>query len=372
MFTRYLFALPLRSADAELVAKALTSIFFRHAYLPKTILTDLGTVFTANLINNLTKMLGIQLKHATLKHPQTIGLLERSHASFKRALKVNENQLSSDWYNYVDVATFAHNTTYHKAIGCPPSLLFHGREPHTSVDLRFKTSAETQPKNHFEYISKLHNRMSQLFANARQNLVTSYHQNRKFYDRKCAASPLQLYSFCLLLDPKISNPNTSFKKQKSKWLPLYRVEKILTHSIYLVRKVGTHYTHLVHRIRLRPIKPQFIVNDLEEVDPSKFETLPNIEQHEKEPYLLDAYIETSLEISPEPDKKEVQFDNSPSETIYRAAEPPISTANNPSSNDEFLVEGHITSEQNFTVPSVIDASEYKFGHKENSNHSSQI
>ena len=214
VFTRYLFALPLRSADAESVAKALTSIFFRHAYLPKIILTDLGTVFTANLIRNLTKMLGIQLKHATLKHPQTIGLLERSHASFKRALKVIENQLSSDWYNYVDVATFDHNTTYHKAIGCPPSLLFHGREPHTSVDLRFKTSAETQPNNHFEYISKLHNRMSQLFANARQNLVTSYHQNRKFYDRKCAASPLELYSFCLFWILKFLTPTLPLKNKR--------------------------------------------------------------------------------------------------------------------------------------------------------------
>ena len=184
-------------------------------------------------------------------------------------------------------------------------------------------------------------------------------------------TPLQLYSFCLLLDPKISNPSTSFEKQKSKWLPLYRVEKILTHSNYLVRKVGTHYTYLVDRIKLRPIKPQFVVNDLEAVDPSKLETDPNIEQHEKEPYLLDAFIETSLEISPEPDNKQVQFDSSPSETIKQAAEPPNSTANNiPSLNDEFLVEGHITSEQNFTVPSIIDTSENKFGQQEN--HPSQI
>ena len=98
-----------------------------------------------------------------------------------------------------------------------------------------------------------------------------------------------------------------------------------------------------------------------------FETYPNIEQHEKEPYLLDAFIETSLEISPEPDKKQVQFDNSPSETIYQAAEPPNSTANNiPRSKDQFLVEGHITSEQTFTAPIVIDTSEYKFGQRENS------
>ena len=103
--------------------------------------------------------------------------------------------------------------------------------------------------------------MSQRFANARQNLVTSYHQNSKIYEWKCAASPLELYSFCLLLDPKVTNPKTSSEKQKSKWLSLFRVEKILTHSNYLVRKVGTQYTHLVNRIRLRPIKPQFVVHD---------------------------------------------------------------------------------------------------------------
>ena len=133
--------------------------------------------------------------------------------------------------------------------------------------------------------------------------------------------------------------------------------------------MGTHYTHLVHRIRLRPIKPQFVVNDLEEVDPSKFEIDPNIEQHEKEPFSLDAFIETSLEISTESDKKQVQFDNRPSETIYQAAEPPnsVRTVNNiPSSNDEFLVEGHVTSEQTYTAQIVIDTSQYNFGQKEDS------
>ena len=38
----------------------------------------------------------------------------------------------------------------------------------------------------------------------------------------------ELHSYCLLLDAKVTNPNTSFEKQRSKWLPLYRVEKVLT------------------------------------------------------------------------------------------------------------------------------------------------
>ena len=84
---------------------------------------------------------------------------------------------------------------------------------------------------------------------------------------------------------------------------------------------------------------------------------------------MDAFIGTSLEISSESDKKQVQFDYSPSETIYQAAEPPnsVRTVNIiPSSNDEFLVEAHLTSERTYTAPSVIDTSQYNLGQQENS------
>ena len=141
--------------------------------------------------------------------------------------------------------------------------------------------------------------------------------------------------------------------------------KKLTQSNCLVRKVGTHFTNLVHRLILRQIKPQFVVNGLDEVDPSRFEVVSNIVQHEKEPFLFDTFIETSLEISPKPDKKQVQFDKSPSEAIYQAAESRKSVRienNFPLCNIEFIVEGQLTSEQKYTAPSVIDTSKYKLGH----------
>ena len=40
VFTRYLFAVPLRKTDSQSVIKALTEIFTQHAYVPKKILTD--------------------------------------------------------------------------------------------------------------------------------------------------------------------------------------------------------------------------------------------------------------------------------------------------------------------------------------------
>ena len=52
VFTRYLFAVPLRHVDSQSVIKALTGIFTQHAYVPKGILTDKGSV-TKGTIQNI-------------------------------------------------------------------------------------------------------------------------------------------------------------------------------------------------------------------------------------------------------------------------------------------------------------------------------
>ena len=41
VFTTYLFAVPLTNGRSETVVQELASIFFRHSYLPKTMLSDL-------------------------------------------------------------------------------------------------------------------------------------------------------------------------------------------------------------------------------------------------------------------------------------------------------------------------------------------
>ena len=91
-FSKYLFATPVKG-DADIVARALVSIFLRHSYIPSRIICDLGTAFTSELMSELANLLEVELKHCTLKHAQTIGLLERNHAPLKQILRINENQL---------------------------------------------------------------------------------------------------------------------------------------------------------------------------------------------------------------------------------------------------------------------------------------
>ena len=128
--------------------------------------------------------------------------------------------------------------------------------------------------------------MNEVLSAAREATISSYYKYRHFYDRKASALPLKKHQNCLLLNPQLTTVNDPMGKSLIKWLPLYRAETVLTNSNYIIRKVGTNDTQCVHRIRLRPIKPQYEVTDLPEIHLNNFIPDP-ITSHYFEPTLFD-------------------------------------------------------------------------------------
>lgn len=297
VFSKYLFTTPVQRVDAPTVARALFAIFMKHSYIPTTILTDMGTVFTSALFKELSTLLEIQLDHATLKHAQTIGLLERSHAPLKTHLKIYGGNMPNNWHTHVAYATFCHNTTFHSAIKCTPSSLFHGREPFGPLDLRFNNRQMKTLEPNFDTTAELQDNVRQMHARNKTCIIEAYHKYRQYYDRKAHAKPLQRHSYCLMLNPKSSVPNDPLNRSHIQWLPLYRVEKILTHSNYIVRKVGTLFTHCINRVRLRPIIPQYNVEDVDSVASDDFTPDPNTPDDLREPRIFDKTLGASTEFS---------------------------------------------------------------------------
>ena len=154
VFTKYLFAVPIRKVTARAITDILTHLFLKHTYIPKVILTDKGSQFTSKLMKDTTDLLDIELKHATVKHPQTIGLLERSHAGIKKALRIYENSEHTDWHKFIDYAVFAHNTSYNPRTGTTPSDLFHGFAPFKALQARLNVPTERhqnlRPQDNFK------------------------------------------------------------------------------------------------------------------------------------------------------------------------------------------------------------------------------
>ena len=291
VFSRYLFAVPMKTQSAEETARALGGIFLAHSYIPETIVTDQGSNFTSKMIKELTDLLEVNLKHATVKHPQTVGTVERSHAALKKVLKIFQNMNATNWHTFVDYACYSHNTSYHSSIRCAPTLLFHGRDPNTPLDLRYGPARERQPVTQFKYTTEVRDNMAQVNAHAKHSAVQAYTRYRKHYDRQANANPLKLHSYCLLMNPKLTRQDMFAGKGINKWLALYRVEKVLTNMNYIVRKVGTWFTQCVHRIRLRPFTPTYAVVDMDAINPDKFLPDPYHLKDFKEPQSFDEEIE---------------------------------------------------------------------------------
>ena len=111
VFPRCLFANPTSSQDAKMMAKIKTNIITKHAYLQTTIISDKGSAFISQVIKEVAEVLGITLQHATTKHAQTIGMLERTRASLKKTLKIETGEKRSMWHKYANIAVLNYNNS---------------------------------------------------------------------------------------------------------------------------------------------------------------------------------------------------------------------------------------------------------------------
>ena len=146
----------------------------KHAYLPTTLISDKGTTFMSLVIKEVAGVLGNSLKHATTKHVQTIGILERSHASIKQALKIETGERRSLWHKYVNIAFLNYNTSYHTSIGCEPSRVFHGRLPYNVLYLKLGVSPQQQPILTSQIAQGVLEQTEMIHQDVRKNAMQAY------------------------------------------------------------------------------------------------------------------------------------------------------------------------------------------------------
>ena len=276
VFSRYLFAYPVTRINATAVSRVIMDILCKHTYLPTTIMTDLGTQFNAQVTHKIAGVLGIELKHATMKHAQTIGLLERTHATVKTHLKAATGEFRQNWHKFLPLAVLNHNTTYHASLGCEPSRVFHGRIPHNILDYKLGYNPNPRYQPQTDIADEVQRRMQILLEQTKKNIMQSYLKYEAYYDRKAKAAPLETTDYCYILNPKADTQATKIPFREFRWCGPYKVEKVLPNNNYIVRRLGTNKTQLLHRIRLRKFTPQAPLADIfvRETDWQKDDQMP--------------------------------------------------------------------------------------------------
>ena len=79
----------------------------------------------------------ISIKHAIIKHAQTIGMIQRTHQKMKTILMGIISADQSQYEKFVQIAEMSHYTTYHAWLKCASKKFLHGRTPQTALDLKF-------------------------------------------------------------------------------------------------------------------------------------------------------------------------------------------------------------------------------------------
>ena len=261
VFSRYLFAYPVTDASATNTAKVIIDIMTKHTYLPTTLITDKGTAFTSRLVAEVAHILGIQIKCATTKHPQTIGKLERTHASLKTNLKMASGDYRRQWHKYLPLAVLNYNTTYHATLGCEPSRIFHGRIPYIILDHKLVLNPNPKVLPTTDFADEFQRRTQILIDLTKKNIMQSYLKYKEYYDRKAKAAPLKQNEYCFILQPIADHQGSKIPFREYRWTEPYIVEKVLPNENYIVRKLNSNKTQILHRIRLRKYEPNTVLQD---------------------------------------------------------------------------------------------------------------
>ena len=262
VFFRYLFAYPTSNQDAKTVAKVIINIMTKHAYLPTTLISDKGTAFTSLVIKGVAGVLGITLKHTATKHAQTIGLLERSHASIKQALKIETGERRSLWHKYVSIAVLNYHTSYHASIGCEPSRVFHGRIPCNILDIKMGIRPQDIPPPNSQIAQDVLEQTETFFQDVRKTTMQDCIKYKAFYDKEANASKLKKADYVCILQPKAEHQGSKIPFTDFRWIGPYIIEKVIPNNKYLVRKIGPKKTQILHRMRLRQFTPRQPPSDI--------------------------------------------------------------------------------------------------------------
>ena len=255
VFSRYLFAYLLTDASAINVAKVLIDIMSKHGYLPTTLITDKGTAFTSTINAEITQFLGITLKCATTKHPQTIGRLERTHASLKTNRKMACGENRRQWHKYLPLAVLNHNTIYHVSIGCEQTMEIHGRIPYNILDHKLGNNPNKQINTTTELAEEIQNRTKLLIDKTKPNIMQSYIKYKEYYDRKAKTAPLKEHEHCFVLQPKADHQRSKIPFRDDRWVGPSIIKNEIPNEKYMVRRLNTNKTQKLHRIRLKKFVP---------------------------------------------------------------------------------------------------------------------
>lgn len=153
---------------------------------PQELLSDNGKEFCNNLVDELSKLAGVERVVTSPYHPRTNGLVERLNGSLVTSLRAHVLNRPHDWDLMLDFVAFAYRTKVNATTGHTPYELVFGRPPPT-FSAASDDAQQPSPVGDNPLTARLQ-QIQQLISDTRpaatERLITRQAAQRKGQDRQ--------------------------------------------------------------------------------------------------------------------------------------------------------------------------------------------
>lgn len=252
-FSKFCIAKAIPNATAETSAKFLFDEVVCRFGCPKSIITDHGRNFDAELFRQLCSKLQIQKLNSTFYHPEGNGLVERTIRSIKQIITMYINPVHNNWDEYLQAAISAYNTHTSASTKFSPYEILFARKPIVITDAILKPSVSSSPVPLDAYLRNMHDTSRQLHLRVNSNLEKAHEEQKKFYDRDVN----EKYKFLIGDYVLLSNERQKVGESRSftpKFLGPFVIIDHYNSVNYVIEDLVTRKTQAVHFNRLKPYK----------------------------------------------------------------------------------------------------------------------
>ena len=119
-FTKHIMAYVTPNQTVKTVAKFLYQDYISIFGAPARLLSDQGVNFMSSIIDEMWTLLSMKKLQTTLYHPQTNGLVERSHQNIMQMTGKLGEEKKADWPGYLAEIVQAYKATQSAVMGYSP------------------------------------------------------------------------------------------------------------------------------------------------------------------------------------------------------------------------------------------------------------
>ena len=233
--TRYPEAIPMKRIETTDVAEELVSIFSRVG-VPEEMLSDRGAQFTAELMQEISRLLSLKQLFTTPYHAMCNGQVEWFNGTLKSIVKKMTIEKPRDGDRYIPAVLFAYREVSQESLGFSPFELLYGRTLRGPMSiLREIWTSEGTTSRGPDNLPVCHGVAGEtrgdLWAST-SGAAQSKRKTEKWYDKGARKRRLQVGDKVLLLLP------TETSKLTMQWKGPLKVIRLVSQNDYVIDMDG--------------------------------------------------------------------------------------------------------------------------------------